>query len=79
VSRTQFGNVICSWNIDSIVGCQTSSVTTRRRNDRQARQHLVGAGLCGRPGDPPVVKIDEVLTPRSCGTRSWARGNAANW
>jgi hypothetical protein len=27
VSRSQFGNVPCSWNIDSTVCCQTSSRT----------------------------------------------------
>src|SRR5437667_2779182 len=27
VSRNQFGDELCSWNIDSIVCCQTSSLT----------------------------------------------------
>jgi hypothetical protein len=27
VSRSQFGNVICNWNIDSTACCQTSSLT----------------------------------------------------
>ena len=42
VSRNQFGNIPCSWNIDSIVCCRTSSLTCTSCSCRIRRQPIGG-------------------------------------